>query len=128
MTTVRNRVGSRTYHPHAYHFVFSALRFIQGRLGRNSAFEETGHISGRELLEGVRLLSIQHFGMLAIPVLAHWGITATDDIGRIVFELIESGQMRKNDQDQITDFYGVFDFNKAFHEDYTIDLDSAFTV
>ncbi|MFN8709524.1 MAG: Minf_1886 family protein [Phycisphaerae bacterium] len=127
MTTVKNRSGKRTFHANAYQFVFSALRFTQQQLGRNSSSETTGHISGRELLDGVRLLGLQHFGMMAIPVFRSWGIQGTDDIGRIVFELIECGEMRKTDDDHLTDFFGVYDFEKVFRDDYTLDVSTAFS-
>lgn len=126
MTTVTNRPGKKTYHAQAYRFVFSSLRFTQEQLGRSSSSEETGHISGPELLDGIRLLGLQHFGMMAIAVFNSWGITSTDDFGRIVFELIERGEMRKTEHDHLTDFFGVYDFNKVFREDYTLDTSAAF--
>ena len=43
----------------------------------------------------------------------HWGVRATDDFGRIVFELIERGEMRKTDRDQLSDFFAVYDFAEA---------------
>lgn len=127
MTTVRNQSTSRTYHPLAYKFVFSALRFTQEQLGRDRTTEVTGHISGPELLDGIRLLGLQHFGMLSIAVFKAWGIDSTDDFGRIVFQLIEAGEMRKTPNDQLTDFFGVYDFQKVFHEDYTLDTTEAFS-
>ena len=51
---------------------------------------------------------------------------ATDDFGHIVFELIERGEMRKTEHDQLSDFFGVFDFHKAFMDDYSIDTSSVF--
>lgn len=127
MATVKNRSGKRHFHANAYQFVFSALRFTQQQLGRSNSTEATGHISGRELLDGVRMLGLQHFGMMAIPVFRSWGIRSTDDIGRIVFELIERGEMRKTDDDQLTDFFGVYDFEKVFRDDYTLDTSVAFS-
>ena len=47
MSTAR----SRSYHNNAYQFVFSALHYAQENLGRDA---DSGHVSGRELLEGVR--------------------------------------------------------------------------
>ena len=126
MTTVSNRTDKKTYHPQAYRFVFSSLRFTQEQLGRSGDSEETGHISGPELLDGIRLLGLQHFGMLAITVFHNWGITSTDDFGHIVFELIERGEMRKTEHDQLTDFFGVYDFSKVFCEQYTLDTSAAF--
>lgn len=127
MTAVTKRTEKRTYHAQAYKFVFSALRFTQEQLGRNGATEETGHISGRELLDGIRMLGLQHFGMMAISVFHAWGIRATDDFGHIVFELIDRGEMRKTPHDQLTDFFGVYDFEKVFREEYQLDTSVAFS-
>lgn len=126
MTTVRTRPTKRQYHAQAYQFVFSAMRHVQQQLGRSNSSEATGHISGRELLDGVRALGIQHFGVMAILVLNRWGLKSTDDIGRIVFELIDRGEMRKTERDQLADFVGVYDFEKVFRDDYTPDTSLAF--
>ena len=127
MTSVRNHAAPRTYHPMAYKFVFSALRFTQEQLGRDRSTEATGHISGPELLDGIRRLGLQHFGMMSIVVFKTWGIHSTDDFGKIVFQLIEAGEMRKTDDDQLDDFLGVYDFSKVFHDDYTLDTSEAFS-
>ena len=127
MTSVSSQSSARTYHPLAYKFVFSSLRFTQEHLGRDSATEATGHISGPELLDGIRRLGLQHFGMLSIAVFKNWGIHSTDDFGRIVFQLIEAGEMRKTANDQLADFFDVYDFAKVFAEDYTLDTREAFS-
>ena len=127
MTSVRNHATPRTYHPMAYKFVFSALRFTQEQLGRDRSTEATGHISGPELLDGIRRLGLQHFGMMSIVVFKTWGIHSTDDFGKIVFQLIEAGEMRKTDDDQLDDFLGVYEFTKAFLDDYTLDTSEAFS-
>ena len=90
MKTAHQRTGTRTYHANAYQFVFAALRHAQENLGRDRRDQSTGHVSGRELLEGVRDLARQHFGLMTISVFADWGIHATEDFGKIVFELIEA--------------------------------------
>ena len=127
MTSVRNHATPRTYHPMAYKFVFSALRFTQEQLGRDRSTEATGHISGPELLDGIRRLGLQHFGMMSIVVFKAWGIHSTDDFGKIVFQLIEAGEMRKTDDDQLDDFLGVYEFSKVFQDDYTLDTSEAFS-
>lgn len=119
------------YHTDAYRFIDSALRFTQKRLDRlprsNEDFdEESAHISGPELLDGLRELALQEFGLMTIPVFRHWGVRSTDDFGRIVFDFIERGAMRKTDQDQVTDFFAVYDFEEVFDRDYRIDLSEAF--
>ena len=134
MSTIKTPAAALKYHPDAYRFVDQALRFTQRRLGRTPDVmqqdqefdEDSAHISGPELLDGVRGLAIQEFGLLTIPVLKYWGIRTTDDFGRIVFDFIERGAMRKTDRDQLTDFFDVYDFEEAFDRNYQIDLSETF--
>lgn len=117
------------YHPEAYRFVFDALHFAQEQLQRPASLvedNEDAHISGQELLEGVRQLALQRYGNLVQAVFTYWGVRRTEDFGRIVFELIERGEMRKTDQDQLDDFVDVYDFQQVFDRDYAIDTSKAF--
>lgn len=125
---MQSTLPSLKYHRDAYQFVFAALRFTQQKLDRVDLEVESpdAHISGVELLQGVRQLAEQQFGLMAITVLREWGIASTEDIGRIVFELVERGDMRKTDDDQLSDFVGVYDFEVAFDLDYKISTEKAF--
>jgi uncharacterized repeat protein (TIGR04138 family) len=96
----------------AYVFVLSALHYVLQHL------TETRHISGRELTEGVRDLAIEQFGPMARTVLEHWGIRETGDVGDIVFALVESGILIKQDDDTRADFENVYDFDEAFQPKY----------
>ena len=107
----------------AREFVDLALRFSQKKFGKSP---DDAHISGRQLLDGVRELALKEFGMMTIPVFRHWGITSTEDIGRIVWDLIERGDMRKTERDQLSDFCGAYEFEDAFERDYQIDTSGAF--
>ena len=118
-----------SFHPNAYQFVFAALRFTQEQLNRVSRTDlesEDAHINGGELLEGIRQFGISQFGLMTRTVFNQWGVHRTDDFGRIVFELIERGDMRKTERDQLDDFVGVYDFAEAFDEGYEIDVSAAF--
>ncbi len=92
MNTTSRQASRRTrYHRDAFQFVFAALRCAQRILDRlpvDETQEDEAHISGSELLEGVRQLAISEFGLLANTVFRHWGIRSTVDFGHIVFELI----------------------------------------
>lgn len=124
--TIRSQ---KRYRPEAYQFVFSALRHAQQCLGRcrtDQTDEEEAHISGQELLEGIRQFALQQFGLLTIPVFRKWGIRGTDDFGRIVFELVERGEMRKTEHDQLSDFFDVYSFEEVFDRNYRIDTSRAY--
>ena len=115
MTTVRKSTQTRSYHSNAYQFVFAALRHAQEKLGRDRSDHNTGHVSARELVEGIRELAPQHFGLMTISVFADWGVHATEDFGKIVFELIEGGEMRKTENDHLEDG-NILGARKAFTE------------
>jgi len=130
----------------AYEFIFQALHHTQQMLGRlppaQPAAEEPetepvpepeeaepqeprNHVSGRELLEGVRALALREFGLMAPTVFNMWGIRKTDDFGEIVFNLVEAELMSKTSEDSRADFHNLFDLNQNLVEGYRIQLDEA---
>lgn len=127
-TTQKAPLAQLRFHPNAYRFMFAALRRTQQKLGRSQAHgpdDERAHITGPELLEGIRLFALEQFGLMAKTVFHCWGIHGTDDFGRMVFELIERGEMRKTDGDQLSDFFDVYDFEEALGGEYQIDVSDA---
>lgn len=100
------------YHPQAYLFVLSALHAVVNELN------PPRHITGGELAHGVRDLALERFGLLARTVLEHWGIHETEDVGRVVFALVDCGVLVKQEGDRIEDFTDVFDFEEAFEREY----------
>jgi uncharacterized repeat protein (TIGR04138 family) len=114
----------------AYEFLFAALHHTQKMLGRQpreQPGEETPephhHVSGKELLQGVRDLALREFGLMARTVFRMWGIQRTDDFGEIVFNLVESNLMSKTSEDCREDFHAVFDLDKALVQDYQIQVE-----
>jgi uncharacterized repeat protein (TIGR04138 family) len=114
------------YAPEAYEFVFQALAHTQKMLGRNPsqepAVEEECHVSGQQLLLGIRDLALREFGLMARTVFRLWGINQTDDVGEIVFNLIEANLMSKTPQDNRRDFHAVYDLDEALERSYRIEV------
>lgn len=101
------------YAPEAYLFIRETLDFTARTLDKPQ--EGAGrHISGQELLEGVRMFALQQFGPMSLTVLQAWGIGRTEDVGEIVFNLVETGKLGKTDNDTRDDFANGYDFQKAF--------------
>jgi uncharacterized repeat protein (TIGR04138 family) len=110
----------------AYEFVFQALHFItQKELGREPPDDAAHHVSGQELLEGIRVLALREFGFMARTVFHRWGVERTDDFGEIVFNLVEAGEMSKTSEDTRDDFRGVYDLDEALVQGFRIQLDEA---
>ena len=102
------------YQPGAYVFVLEALEYTARMLNRPSREGPERHISGQELLEGIRKCALEQFGPMTLTVLDTWGVKRTEDFGEIVFTLVEAGKLRKTEKDCRQDFAGGYDFFKAF--------------
>ena len=101
------------YDEHAYLFIREALDHTIQTLDKPT--EGPGrHVTGRELLEGIREYALQEFGPMARRVLAHWGVHTCEDFGEIVFNLVNKGILGKTENDQKDDFSGGYDFNESF--------------
>ncbi len=101
------------YHPDAYFFLVEALDVTVKDIRKNQP-DHGRHVSGRELLEGIRRYALDEFGPLTHTVFAEWGVRATLDFGEIVFNLVEAGRLGKTENDSRDDFRDVFDFDEAF--------------
>lgn len=102
------------YDAEAYAFVMTALHYLMSKKKKRR------HISGQELLEGIRRYGLRQFGPMTRTVLEYWGIKSTTDFGEIVFNLVESGLMRKRPEDSKDDFKDVFDFKAVFDKPYCL--------
>ena len=96
------------YPRESYEFMMEALAYTVKTLG------ERRHVSGRELLVGVRDYALDCWGPMARRVLESWGIRRTEDFGEVVFNLVGAGLLSKTDGDSKDDFKKVFRFEQAF--------------
>jgi uncharacterized repeat protein (TIGR04138 family) len=110
MGRIRARGGR--YNERAYLFLLGTIEFLQSRL------EMRRHVTAAELAWACRDFALQQYGLLAPVVLAHWGITRTDDLGRIVYTLVEVGLLVTQPGDHESDFNAVYEFTDAFGESY----------
>jgi len=101
------------YAPEAYEFVNEALEYTCAVLQR------VGHVSGRELLEGIRRCALEKFGPMAKFVLNSWGVHRCEDFGNIVFNMVQTGLLGKTEGDSIDDFSGGYEFDEAFDKPYS---------
>jgi uncharacterized repeat protein (TIGR04138 family) len=110
LARIRARGGQ--YNERGYLFVLATIEYLQSRL------EARRHVTGAELAWACRDFAREQFGLLAPHVLAHWGISRTEDFGRIVFTLVEVGLLVTQPGDAESDFEAVYDFAEAFGEVY----------
>ncbi len=76
------------------------------------------HVSGGDLLDAVKTLARDRYGVMAADVLESWGVRSTLDFGHIVFQLVEDGLLNKQDEDSLADFIDRFDFRQVFEVEY----------
>ncbi|HEU5261513.1 MAG TPA: Minf_1886 family protein [Gemmatimonadales bacterium] len=100
------------YHERGYLFVLAALEYAQGKLPARR------HLTGAELAWACRDFALEQFGLLAPTVLSHWGITRTEDLGHMVFTLIDVGLLARQPSDKREDFDRVYDFAEVFRAGY----------
>lgn len=110
------RQQGRQFAEAAYYFVLDALDYTMLILDKNRMEGEAKHISGGELLEGIRSFAHEEFGPLAPYAFKSWGVVRTDDFGTIVFQMIDVGLLNKHDSDRPEDFRDGFDFQEAFRQ------------
>ena len=117
--------GDPRFERDAYLFVRDALEFTtkQQKKKAGSATPPECHVSGHQLLEGVRQYALQQFGPMVPTVFDHWRVRSSEDIGHIVFNLIEAREFGKSEHDTLEDFRQGFDFHEAFVKPYRPDVE-----
>ncbi len=100
------------YNREAYEFVMDALSFAQKKFKRGK------HVTSRELLQGIKNLMVEQFGPMALTVLRHWGVGNTEDVGNIVFNLVERKVLSKTEEDTIEHFKDAYDLEIVFNKGY----------
>ena len=102
------------YRREAYGFVVAALgRAVQSLPSARKADPQLRHLSGTELVRSVVALARREFGACADLVFREWGVTSAEDVGRIVFRLVESGQLSARPEDTMEDFRRAPDLMRA---------------
>jgi uncharacterized repeat protein (TIGR04138 family) len=98
----------------AYFFVKQALDHTLKSVKKESEGRPGRHVSGQELLSGIREFALDQYGPMAFTVLDRWGVRKCEDFGDIVFNLVEYGVLGKTEQDRREDFANGYDFREAF--------------
>lgn len=99
----------------AYHFVRQALDHTISNLKKQGEKpNRRNHVSGQQLLDGIRLFALDQYGPMAKTLLDTWNINQCEDFGEIVFNLVEHGILGKTDDDSREDFSGGYTFEEAF--------------
>jgi uncharacterized repeat protein (TIGR04138 family) len=105
------------FHRDAYLFMREALDFTQKLVGTKNQ-GKVRHVTGQELLDGMRQYSLAQFGPMTATVLEEWGVRNCQDFGDIVFNMVEIGLLAKTEKDSREDFRNGYDFTDAFRKPF----------
>ena len=105
------------YQRDAYFFIREALDHAQKTIAKDPR-GRIRHITGQELLAGIRAFALEQFGPMAKTVLEEWGVHCCQDFGEIVFNMVEVGWLAKTKTDTRADFENGYDFDEAFRRPF----------
>ncbi|MBC8367012.1 hypothetical protein H8E52_06350 [bacterium] len=108
----RDRVEDLRFPGEAYRFLLDALERTRIR------YQREGHVSGQELLEGIREHASDLYGPTSAMVFESWGVRDGSDFGFMVFELVERGVLARREEDAPTDFEAKASYRQLFEEEY----------
>jgi uncharacterized repeat protein (TIGR04138 family) len=123
------RAKDPRYARDAYVFLREALDFTQKALakspresraprGEPKIAEPIRHVTGQELLNGIRDYALKEYGPMVPTVFEEWGIRQCSDFGEIVFNMVEIGLLAKTEKDTRDDFKNGYEFDEAFRKPF----------
>lgn len=104
------------YAEEAYSFVRESMETAKEQCGKTG---ENTHVSAKELYMGTCKHALESFGPLAPEVLAYWGVSSADDIGAIVYNLIEAGVFGRSKGDTREQFHDLPPLQEILDEPYS---------
>ena len=101
----------------AYHFIRESLDFTQKLISKENR-GPIRHVTGQELLDGLRQYALQQYGPMAVTVLEEWGVNNCHDFGDIVFNMVENSLLAKTEKDSRDDIQNGYDYTEAFRKPF----------
>ena len=103
----------------SYYFLRDALDVTHRELKkRHGQDHQAQHVSGRQLLEGIRQHALEEFGPMSLTVLTEWGITRCEDFGEIVFQYGGAQIAFQNRRRLPRGFPSIYTFKEAFERPF----------
>lgn len=103
----RIREAEPRYRREAYGFLMFALASAVEALPRERRDDpERRHLTGPELVQGLLGCAAREFGVMAATVFDEWAVRRPEDVGVMVFHLVEAGQLSARPEDRREDFAG----------------------
>src|SRR5437762_13286644 len=97
------------YQRDAYAFLRDALDFSTKQQKKIKGVS-VRHVTGPELLDGARRYPLKQFGPMVMTVFGTWAIHSWENIGNMVFNLIDAGRLGRPVEISSEDFKKVYEF------------------
>ncbi|MDR2981383.1 MAG: hypothetical protein LBV12_03950 [Puniceicoccales bacterium] len=107
----------------AYYFVRMGLDHTVKKVATEqkksvSENDKPNHVSGQQLLDGIREFALEQYGPMAYTLFTQWGLRGSEGFGDIVFNLVEAKILGKTESDKPEDFHAGFNFKSALVDPY----------
>lgn len=76
--------------------------------------ESDRHMTGEDVLEEFKERALDQYGPMAYTVLTEWGVRRCEDVGEMMFNLVEARRIKRDEGDTPEAFVGGYDFREAF--------------
>ena len=100
----------KRYAARAYALLMDVVHFLSGGKHR--------HVSGEEILDEFKERALDQYGPLTYTVLDEWGLSCTEDIGEMMFNLVDAKRIGRDENDTSDSFVGGYDFKETFLQPY----------
>ena len=94
------------YDGRAYALLMDVVHYLSTEAGK--------HVSAAEILDEFKERALDQYGPMTYTVLTEWGVACTEDLGEMMFNLVEHHRIRKDDSDSQEDFSCGYDFKEIF--------------
>lgn len=101
------------YPPQAYALIFQTMEWVRKK--EDGDEEKVAHLTGQELGKAIFDFSVDMYGFLTPIVWQDLNIYRSEDIGKIVWHLVQERLIGKRDEDKIEDFdelWSIDDFTQ----------------
>lgn len=102
----------KRYQARGYAFLVDVVHCLSG--------EDGGHVCGELILDEFKEHALDQYGPLAYTVLSEWGIHSTEDIGEMMFNLVDAKRVHKDEEDSPDVFLNGYDFKETFLDPYQV--------
>ncbi len=99
------------YDARAYALLMDVIHFL-GEGGK--------HMTSADIMEEFKERALDQYGPLSYMVVTEWGLSRTEDLGEMMFNLVEGHRVRKDENDTPESFAGGYDFREAFKGPYVV--------